>query len=89
MFFAWPRPSGSSGSRSCAPPTTAHPERFQRGVPVDPPLPTAAWINKPPASPALAGPEGAAHDDESQISDADCLSRLDIFRPASASGSAP
>jgi hypothetical protein len=29
------------------------------GVPVPPPLPTAAWINKPPAAPALAVPEGA------------------------------
>jgi len=38
----------------------AHPERFPRGVPVPPPLPTAAWINKPPAVPALAVPEGAA-----------------------------
>jgi hypothetical protein len=37
----------------------AHPERFPRGVPVPPPLPTAAWINKPPAIPALATPEGA------------------------------
>ena len=36
----------------------AHPERFPRGVPVPPPLPTAAWINKPPAPPALAVPEG-------------------------------
>jgi putative transposase len=35
----------------------AHPERFPHGVPVPPPLPTAAWINKPPA-PALAAPEG-------------------------------
>ena len=37
----------------------AHPERFPRGVPVPPPLPTAAWINKPPVAPALATPEGA------------------------------
>jgi len=37
----------------------AHPERFPRGVPLPPPLPTAAWINKPPAPPALAVPEGA------------------------------
>jgi putative transposase len=37
----------------------AHPERFPRGVPVPPSLPTAAWINKPPATPALALPEGA------------------------------
>jgi putative transposase len=37
----------------------AHPERFPRGVPVPPPLPTAAWINKPPAAPALAVPAGA------------------------------
>jgi putative transposase len=36
-----------------------HPERFPRGVPVPPPLPPAAWINKPPASPVLAGPAGA------------------------------
>lgn len=36
----------------------AHPERFPRGVPVPPPLPTAAWINKPPAVPTLATPEG-------------------------------
>jgi len=35
----------------------AHPERFPRGVPVRPPLLTAAWINKPPAAPALAAPE--------------------------------
>jgi len=35
----------------------AHPERFPRGVPVPPPLPTAAWINKPsvPARPVLQG----------------------------------
>jgi putative transposase len=37
----------------------AHPERFPRGVPVPPPLPTAAWINKPLTAPALAVPEGA------------------------------
>ena len=37
----------------------AHPERFPRGVPLPPPLPTAAWINKPPTSPALAGAPGA------------------------------
>jgi putative transposase len=37
----------------------AHPERFPRGVPLPPPLPTAAWINKPPASPALVVPEKA------------------------------
>jgi putative transposase len=37
----------------------AHPERFPRGVPVPPPLPTAAWINKPLTAPALAAaPEG-------------------------------
>jgi putative transposase len=34
----------------------AHPERFPRGVPVPPPLPTAAWINKPLVAPALAAP---------------------------------
>jgi putative transposase len=38
----------------------AHPERFPRGVPVPPPLPTAAWINKPPAAPAPVVPQGAA-----------------------------
>jgi hypothetical protein len=36
----------------------AHPERFPRGMPVPPPLPTAAWINKPLATPVLAVPEG-------------------------------
>ena len=36
----------------------AHPERFPRGVPVPPPLPTAAWINKPLTAPALAAPAG-------------------------------
>src|SRR5262245_43469165 len=35
----------------------AHPERFRRGVPVPPPLPTAAWINKPASVPALASSE--------------------------------
>ena len=37
----------------------AHPERFPRGVPVPPPLPTAAWINKPAPVPVLPGAEGA------------------------------
>lgn len=37
----------------------AHPERFPRGVPAPPPLPTAAWISKPPAAPALVPPQGA------------------------------
>jgi putative transposase len=37
----------------------AHPERFPRGVPLPPPLPTAAWINKPPA-PALVVPQGTS-----------------------------
>ena len=37
----------------------AHPERFPHGVPVPPPLPTAAWINKPAATvTAIAAPEG-------------------------------
>jgi putative transposase len=36
----------------------AHPERFPRGVPVPPSLPTAAWINKPQPVPAIAEPEG-------------------------------
>jgi SRSO17 transposase len=32
--------------------------RSVRGVPLPPPLPTAAWINKPPAALAFAAPEG-------------------------------
>ena len=41
-----------------------HPERFPRGVPLPPPLPTAAWINKPlsqeiPHGDALAIPPTA------------------------------
>jgi len=36
----------------------AHPERFPRGAPVPPPLPIAAWINKPAAMPTLVVPEG-------------------------------
>ena len=36
-----------------------HPERFAHGVPLPPPLPTAAWINKPPAAMAVASSEGA------------------------------
>lgn len=36
----------------------AHPERFPRGVPLSPLLPTAAWINKPAAVPAPSVPEG-------------------------------
>jgi putative transposase len=35
-----------------------HPERFPHGVLVPPPLPTAAWINKPLTAPVLAAPEG-------------------------------
>jgi putative transposase len=44
----------------------AHPERFPRGVPVPPPLPTAAWINKPTsqeiarAEPAIVAPTALA-----------------------------
>ena len=34
----------------------AHPERFPNGVPTPPPLPTAAWINKPVSAAALAEP---------------------------------
>ena len=37
----------------------AHPDRFPRGVPVPPPLPTAAWINKPLTAPALARQRGS------------------------------
>jgi putative transposase len=37
----------------------AHPERFPRGVPLPPPLPLVAWINKPPVIPALDGSQGA------------------------------
>jgi putative transposase len=36
----------------------AHPERFPRGMPVPPPLPTVACINKPLTAPALAAPGG-------------------------------
>lgn len=34
---------------------SAHPERFPHGVPTPPPLPSAAWINKPILAAALAG----------------------------------
>jgi putative transposase len=34
----------------------AHPERFPRGLPTPPPLPVAAWINKPVSSAAPAEP---------------------------------
>jgi putative transposase len=34
----------------------ANPERFPRGMPTPPPLPTAAWINKPVSSTAPAEP---------------------------------
>ena len=34
----------------------AHPERFVRGLPVPPPLPEAAWINKPKVASKEAGP---------------------------------
>jgi putative transposase len=39
----------------------AHPERFPRGVPLPPSLPTAAWINKP--APPAAVPVLAAADE--------------------------
>jgi putative transposase len=54
----------------------AHPERFPRGIPLPPPLPTAAWINKPPgldvgrttptnqaADPLASSPAGASTPD--------------------------
>jgi putative transposase len=37
----------------------AHPERVPRGVPAPPPLPTAAWIDKPPVVPTLPVPDEA------------------------------
>ena len=40
----------------------AHPERFVRRAPEPPPLPTAAWINPPPPTPAGAGPSERASD---------------------------
>ncbi len=57
------RPSTSGGSsrrptRARRGAYAAHPARFQRGAPVPPTLPKAAWINKPSAAPALAVPEG-------------------------------
>jgi len=64
----------------------AHPERFPRGIPLPPPLPTAAWINKPltpAAAPMLTASEGVSHERGLQISDPDCLIRLDNFRWAS------
>jgi hypothetical protein len=58
----------------------AHPERFPHGVPVPPPLSTAAWINKP-AVQTIAVQEGVdwglTHDGDSQISDDGCLIQLD------------
>jgi len=35
-----------------------HPERFPHGVPFPPPLPTAAWINKPTTQSTILAPEG-------------------------------
>jgi len=40
----------------------AHPQRFVRQAPEPPPLPTAAWINPPPPTPAGAGPSERASD---------------------------
>jgi len=40
----------------------AHPERFPRGVPVPPALPTAAWINKPTAWGAPSEPRPAPNE---------------------------
>ena len=48
----------SLGARTLLTIASAHPERFPRGVPLPPPLPTAAWINKPLPSSALAGAQG-------------------------------
>jgi len=38
----------------------AHPERFPRGIPTPPKVPTAVWINKPPSLPS-EGVEGILH----------------------------
>ena len=38
----------------------AHPERFPRGIPTPPEVPTAVWINKPPSLPS-EGVEGILH----------------------------
>jgi putative transposase len=43
-------------SRALVAAYAAHPERFPHGVPTPPPLPTAAWINKPPSATAPAQP---------------------------------
>ncbi len=40
-----------------------HPERFGSRTPEPPSLPTAAWINPPPPTPAGAGPSELASDD--------------------------
>jgi putative transposase len=48
----------------------AHPERYPRGVPLPPPLPTAAWINKPADSPIIvAEPAGCAPPTGAQAGD--------------------
>jgi putative transposase len=35
-----------------------HPQRFVKGVPKPPTLPTAVWINPPPSQPSLSDPSG-------------------------------
>ena len=53
----------------------AHPERFPRGIPLPPPLPTAAWINKP------LGLDVAPKAPTAQVADAVAFSPAGITAP--------
>src|SRR5581483_6661562 len=78
--MAGPRPSGSSARTSSEPPTTLTPSGSPAACRSRRPCRRRRGLTSPRPCRLWPCQRGLAHDGDSQISEADCLIRLDNFR---------